>query len=126
MSPYLKATSSILAPGGKHIIANSAVLAAEPVYNSDVGPRASVDQLRSAGPRMGTPVVSVGMLSKTSVRYAHTDLRVPDFSDYRRSDVADPKAKAKESVASRNAFTYLIAGGTFLKAIIIFTLQCAI
>lgn len=45
------------------------------------------------------------------VRFAHTDIGVPDFTDYRRKETQDPRVKAEESVDGRNSFTYLIAGG---------------
>ncbi|XP_068241791.1 cytochrome b-c1 complex subunit Rieske, mitochondrial-like isoform X2 [Palaemon carinicauda] len=47
----------------------------------------------------------------TQVRYAHSDIQVPDFSAYRRSDVQDPRTKSGESAASRTAFTYMLVGG---------------
>lgn len=45
----------------------------------------------------------------TQVRFAHTDITVPDFSDYRRDSVKDPKVT--NSGEGRKAFTYLIASG---------------
>lgn len=47
----------------------------------------------------------------TQVRYAHTDIQVPDFSDYRRSDVQSSSASNKASADSRKSFTYLVVGG---------------
>ncbi|KAF6214961.1 hypothetical protein GE061_009706 [Apolygus lucorum] len=47
----------------------------------------------------------------TQVRYAHTDLSVPDFSNYRRSSTTDPSTKAKESDESRKSFSYLVVAG---------------
>lgn len=47
----------------------------------------------------------------SQVRFAHTDIQVPDFSDYRRADVKDPRTKSTESAASRQAFTYMVVGG---------------
>lgn len=41
------------------------------------------------------------------VRYAHTDLLVPDFDEYRREKSDD----TKETRISRKAFTYIIMGG---------------
>lgn len=47
----------------------------------------------------------------TQVRYAHTDLSVPDFSHYRRSSTIDPAAKSKNSDEGRKTFSYLVVGG---------------
>ncbi|XP_058816461.1 cytochrome b-c1 complex subunit Rieske, mitochondrial isoform X2 [Topomyia yanbarensis] len=44
------------------------------------------------------------------IRLAHTDIRVPDFSDYRRDAVKRPNAK-NNSADDRAAFTYLMVGG---------------
>jgi len=47
----------------------------------------------------------------TQVRYAHTDLAVPDFSNYRRPSTKDPAVKAKETDESRKSFSYLVVAG---------------
>lgn len=59
----------------------------------------------------GQTRVRCGVAVTTQVRYAHTDIQVPDFSTYRRSDVQDPRTKSKESADSRTAFTYMLVGG---------------
>uniref|UniRef100_A0A0P4VS66 Cytochrome b-c1 complex subunit Rieske, mitochondrial n=1 Tax=Rhodnius neglectus TaxID=72488 RepID=A0A0P4VS66_9HEMI len=47
----------------------------------------------------------------TQVRYAHTDLTVPDFSNYRRNSVKDPSAQTRDSEEARKSFTYLVVAG---------------
>jgi len=54
--------------------------------------------------------VSSGISVGTQIRCAHTDIQVPDFSDVRRKATADPHAKNKETIETRQAFTYLING----------------
>lgn len=44
------------------------------------------------------------------MRFAHTDLQVPDFSDYRRSSVQKPTASNKKSAEERKSFTYMVVG----------------
>lgn len=44
------------------------------------------------------------------MRYAHTDITVPDFSDYRRNDVKSSTVNSKDSAPKRQAFSYLIVG----------------
>lgn len=46
----------------------------------------------------------------TQVRFAHTDIQIPDFSDYRRKSVERPAAK-NVSGEERKTFTYLMVGG---------------
>lgn len=46
----------------------------------------------------------------TQVRFAHTDLTVPDFSPYRRTSTKNENRK-NNTAADRNAFTYLLVGG---------------
>ena len=43
------------------------------------------------------------------MRLYHTDLKVPDYSAYRRDSVKDANRK-NETAESRKAFTYLLAG----------------
>lgn len=50
------------------------------------------------------------LLGSPQVRFAHTDIQVPDFSAYRRSSVADSHADTRSSAPSRQGFSYLIVG----------------
>lgn len=59
----------------------------------------------------GQVLAKSGIAVSTQVRYAHTDIQVPDYSAYRRGDVQDPRHKSGDSAASRKSFTYLIVGG---------------
>lgn len=45
----------------------------------------------------------------TQVRFAHTDITVPDFSDYRRDSTKLPSSRGTDE--SRKSFTYLVVGG---------------
>ncbi|XP_007669666.2 cytochrome b-c1 complex subunit Rieske, mitochondrial isoform X1 [Ornithorhynchus anatinus] len=47
-----------------------------------------------------------------SVRYSHTDIKVPDFSDYRRAEVSDSTKSSKDSSEARKGFSYLITATT--------------
>merc|ERR1712071_142524 len=46
------------------------------------------------------------------VRFAHTDIKIPDFSDYRRSDVMDPNKSSQDSSEARRTFSYIVTGST--------------
>jgi len=43
------------------------------------------------------------------VRFAHTDIRIPDFDAYRKESVKDATGRADDSYDARRGFTYLIA-----------------
>lgn len=53
------------------------------------------------------------ILVKSQVRFAHTDIQIPDFTNYRRESTKDPNVKASQTDGSRKSFTYLIAGGLY-------------
>uniref|UniRef100_A0A336LNM6 Cytochrome b-c1 complex subunit Rieske, mitochondrial n=1 Tax=Culicoides sonorensis TaxID=179676 RepID=A0A336LNM6_CULSO len=55
--------------------------------------------------------VTTGVPVTTQVRFAHTDIQVPDFTPYRRKAVERPNSK-NDSAEERKTFTYLLAGGT--------------
>uniref|UniRef100_A0A3P8RVR5 Cytochrome b-c1 complex subunit Rieske, mitochondrial n=1 Tax=Amphiprion percula TaxID=161767 RepID=A0A3P8RVR5_AMPPE len=46
------------------------------------------------------------------IRLAHTDIKIPDFSDYRRPEVLDPNKSSQESSEARRTFSYLVTGAT--------------
>ncbi|KAK7913008.1 hypothetical protein WMY93_013219 [Mugilogobius chulae] len=58
------------------------------------------------------PAISVSINGRAGVRFAHTDLRIPDFSDYRRPEVQDPHKSSQESSESRRTFSYVLTGAT--------------
>ena len=55
-------------------------------------------------------------LGKTQMRFAHTDIQVPDFSSYRRDTVKDPAKSSETSSDSRKAFSYLMVAGKHLES----------
>lgn len=58
----------------------------------------------------GNVTITTGPAVSTQVRWAHTDITVPDFSYYRRDSVQSPTAKASDSEDSRKNFAYIMAG----------------
>ena len=52
------------------------------------------------------------LFSGTSqIRLAHTDIKVPDFSAYRRDSTKPSTAKSSETADARRAFTYMMLAG---------------
>lgn len=59
------------------------------------------------------PIATNVLGGKTQMRFAHTDVQIPDFSLYRRDAVKDPTKSSEPSSASRKAYSYLmVAAGT--------------
>jgi len=112
MSPYMKATVTAVA-GAKQVLNPATIVGSAPsvAYGAPLPTHPkSGDTLRRNAPQSGAVTVTSGVRSSSFVRYAHTDIRVPDFSDYRRSNVKDPTARSRETADNRNSFTYLITG----------------
>lgn len=65
----------------------------------------------------GRVSVTSGPACSTQVRFAHTDIVVPDFSEYRPSSTKDPNKSSKDNFAARSNFTYLIAAGSCLTGV---------
>ncbi|CAK1544328.1 unnamed protein product [Leptosia nina] len=107
LAPYFKASSTVLSNGLKPV-----VVVATPVDKLVTQPLAhtsTVQTLHGSLPIQGLKAKH-STRAATQVRFAHSDIAVPDFSAYRRKDTLDPTVKAEEHVDNRNTFTYLIAG----------------
>ena len=114
LSPYLKPSTTTVVNSLKPVLSEAVVLNSPvPIYNPAGGPTTQLtgDSLRLTAPMSGAVRMTTGLLTTASVRYAHTDIRVPDFSDYRRDSVKDHKASNRDSAPVRNTFSYVIVGG---------------
>jgi len=109
LSPFVKSTSVVVS-GVKQILSPAVTIpAATTVHPLPLEPLTG-DSLRRIAPKCGGIKVSTGLSTATSVRYAHTDIRVPDFSDYRRADTKDARSNNRETAPGRQTFTYMIVG----------------
>ncbi|KAH9502408.1 Cytochrome b-c1 complex subunit Rieske, mitochondrial [Bulinus truncatus] len=54
--------------------------------------------------------VTNSVAGNTQVRYAHTDLKVPDFSSYRRDQVKKADSNTEHSDAERKLSSYVVVG----------------
>ncbi|KAM9544634.1 cytochrome b-c1 complex subunit Rieske, mitochondrial-like [Salvelinus alpinus] len=109
-SPYLQATNYAVAGPLKALIPG-VVVKGEKVLVDAKKPFLTRESLNGQSPKTG-PAVSVSINAKAAVRFAHTDIKVPDFSDYRRPELLDPKKSSQESSESRKTFSYLVTGAT--------------
>jgi len=109
---YLKVTTQVVNGGIKPLVA-AGLTHKETVVAHPATPLSS-HALSKVMPKGVLSVVS-GIPVNTQVRFAHSDLAVPDFSAYRRDSTQNLKRK-NTNTADRNAFTYLIVGGTSVAA----------
>ncbi|XP_075045325.1 cytochrome b-c1 complex subunit Rieske, mitochondrial [Mixophyes fleayi] len=110
LSPYLSATSYVVA-GQLKPLSSGAVLRGEKVLLDVRRPLLSRESLSGQAPS-GPLCASAGISGASSVRFLHSDVAVPDFSDYRRPEVADSKKSSQPSDDARKSFSYLVTGVT--------------
>ena len=58
--------------------------------------------------------ILLNLLESVSARYAHTDVKVPDFSDYRNDYSENPVQSSKENADDRKTYSYLATFGVGL------------
>ncbi|XP_028175600.1 cytochrome b-c1 complex subunit Rieske, mitochondrial [Ostrinia furnacalis] len=107
LAPYFKASSPVVSNGLK--IAAAVHTPADKLVVKPLPKTSTVQTLHGALPIQGLKV-KAGTKVPVQVRFAHSDIAVPDFSAYRRKENQDPRVKAEEHVDGRQSFTYLIAG----------------
>ncbi|XP_029464311.1 cytochrome b-c1 complex subunit Rieske, mitochondrial-like [Rhinatrema bivittatum] len=109
-APYLSASWYTVA-GQLKPLAPGVAVSAEKVL-LDVKKKFLCQESLSGQAPHGGFAVTVGFKGASSVRFAHSDVTVPDFSDYRRPDVLDSTKSSQDSSDSRKGFSYLITGVT--------------
>ncbi|XP_069561348.1 cytochrome b-c1 complex subunit Rieske, mitochondrial-like [Brachyistius frenatus] len=67
--------------------------------------KSTVKSLVFPGAKELVPAAALG-----GIRLAHTDIKIPDFSDYRRPEVMDPNKSSQDSSEARRTFSYLVTG----------------
>lgn len=108
-SPFVLAVNQVVAnaakPVGKAVVTKTEKLVVAPQK------LALTSYAMSKLTPTGADRVSFSLCSPAQVRFAHTDIQVPDFSAYRRDGTKDNHASSASSASSRRAFTYLFVGG---------------
>ncbi len=56
----------------------------------------------------------VNLLGSTSFRYSHTDIKIPDFTEYRTSLTENPNQSNKETADERQTYSYLSTFGILI------------
>uniref|UniRef100_T1J524 Cytochrome b-c1 complex subunit Rieske, mitochondrial n=1 Tax=Strigamia maritima TaxID=126957 RepID=T1J524_STRMM len=60
-------------------------------------------------PTRPLPTAKSGIGVTSQIRLAHTDIKVPDFTAYRKEASKDPRKPARETIDTRQTFSYLVA-----------------
>ncbi|XP_067007602.1 cytochrome b-c1 complex subunit Rieske, mitochondrial [Anabrus simplex] len=109
VAPYLKSTSQAVASQLKPLAAPVPLPAEKRVHQPLPATLTSYSLSKSLP--TGNVSITSGPAVTTQIRYAHTDIQIPDFSAYRRKDVKDSNVRSRESADTRKAFTYMLVGG---------------
>ncbi|XP_068117610.1 cytochrome b-c1 complex subunit Rieske, mitochondrial [Hyperolius riggenbachi] len=110
LSPYLSATSYGVAGQLKPLV-GGAVKHGEKLKLDAKRPFLTRESLSGQSP--GGQITATSCLAgPASVRFLHSDVTVPDFSEYRRADVTDSKKSSQPSDDGRKGFSYLVTGVT--------------
>ncbi|KAI5737797.1 hypothetical protein M8J76_016926 [Diaphorina citri] len=111
VSNFFKATSSLVQTPLKPLTPATPDPAAKPNLPIEFQPQ-TAHSIAQALPKTGFVTALSGLTVSNQVRFAHTDIKVPDFSHYRRDSVKDPGVNARETEEARKAFSYVVAAGT--------------
>jgi len=109
-SPYLQATNFAVA-GPLKALVPGVIIKSDKVLVDLKKSFLTRESLNGKSPTTG-PAISASINARAGVRYAHTDIKIPDFSDYRRPDVLDPNKSSQGSSESRRVFSYIVTGST--------------
>ncbi|XP_043464644.1 cytochrome b-c1 complex subunit Rieske, mitochondrial [Leptopilina heterotoma] len=108
VAPFLRATTKSVPNGPKPSVTTGKVQKTKLVVPPPVHKvYTKLDTL--SGPLRVNSGVAVSSQAQ-QIRLAHTDIQVPDFSNYRRDSVKDPTCNSHESLHKRQTFSYLFAG----------------
>jgi len=66
---------------------------------------------------LGAPRVSSSIGATTQVRFAHTDLKVPDFTAHRKDDTKDPTVNSKDTDLPKKLPNYMVIMGLSVPAV---------
>jgi len=108
LAPALKGSVQAVASGMKNVAPGVVEKPTPVLYKIPVALSANT-MTKKCPTRAIVGQAGIGVSSQ--VRFAHTDIQVPDFSAYRRDDVQNVRVKAGESSAGRSSFTYMMVGG---------------
>jgi ubiquinol-cytochrome c reductase iron-sulfur subunit len=104
---YLRTSNQVLGNSLKPI---AGIVINEKKVVVDVKDNSSLYSLTKQIPT-GNVSVRSGLTTTTQVRFAHTDIQVPDFTPYRRDSTKRPTSKA-QTAEERMSFSYALVGAS--------------
>ncbi|XP_072169164.1 cytochrome b-c1 complex subunit Rieske, mitochondrial-like [Diadema setosum] len=116
VAPFVNATAHNVACQIRPAVVTSTVIQKIDMPLPEKEDRLSNYKLTALLPRSHTTRSTSGVQGPSHVRFAHTDVQVPDFSEYRRDTSQDPNKPAGTSSIDRQMFTYLLVGGGSIAA----------
>jgi ubiquinol-cytochrome c reductase iron-sulfur subunit len=107
-SPFISATSQTVASQLRPAVVAAPSLLPTFTIPPDTA-KESKESLSALLPRSSLKVTS-GVQGPSYARYAHTDIKYPDFSEYRHSSTLDPNQPSSQSAVDRRAYSYMLVG----------------
>jgi len=107
------AARSLAVPSATVPIIESVVMTEKPQV--EVPPPARPTSYMAKGALLDTKASS-SIAGNVQMRFAHSDVQIPDFSAYRRDAVKKSNESSRESVDARKAFSYLLVAGGVIPA----------
>lgn len=108
IAPFARATTAAVSNGSKSAASTGKIQKTKIVVPPPVQKIVLKSDIFSGPIRVSSGMAVSSRAQQT--RLAHTDIQVPDFSNYRREDVKSPTANSRESLPKRQTFSYLMAG----------------
>lgn len=107
---FFKATSSLIPSSIHPLNPTPPDPTPKPILPEEFVPQ-TVHAIANTLPKSGFVKATNGLTVSTQVRFAHTDIKIPDFSAYRRDSTKSLDSNNKDTDDSRKAFSYLFAAG---------------
>ncbi|XP_017879974.1 cytochrome b-c1 complex subunit Rieske, mitochondrial [Ceratina calcarata] len=114
LSPFLKSATTVISSGIQPVSGTGFVLPAAKIVTKPGVDRKVIQSLQESL-ITGSLRVSSGLgvsLQTGQRRLAHTDVKWPDFSDYRQDSVQDPTSRSRDNAGNRKAFAYVLSAAT--------------
>lgn len=109
-SQLIQAVTKAVPRGNLASVSHPPAVAASVKINLPTPPQKLSSFSLSQGVPRGAFGVSSSLASTTQVRFAHTDIKVPDFSEYRRDQVKRSDVDSQASDSQRKLTSYLLTG----------------
>ncbi|GBP55811.1 Cytochrome b-c1 complex subunit Rieske, mitochondrial [Eumeta japonica] len=108
LAPYFKVTNPVVSSGLRPL---TVVATSGDKLTTQSPPKTTTTHALNKALLSGNLKAVTGFSKPAQVRFAHTDLSIPDFTTYRRKEGQDPTVRASEVADSRQSISYLVVAG---------------